>query len=718
VGSKRFLTTKVDRSVSGLVAQQQCVGPLHIPLCGYACYATSHLDVRGAGTAIGEQPIKGLIDPAAMARMSVAEGLTNLVFCGGLTNSGLPGEPLDHIKAEGNWMWAAKLDGEASAMWSACEAMRDVMLALKVSVDGGKDSLSMAAKVPSGEGLETVKAPGALTISLYCTTEDVNLCVTPDLKEPSSKLLLVPLGEPGKYPLGASALAQTLGMVGNADECPDCCGEQVAKLKAAFGVTQALIREGRIRAGQDISDGGLITAVLEMAFAGNKGVALDLATAFPEGSTLPVLFHESLGLVLEVAPGDVELIQAAYAAAAVSALLIGEVSPGSEVTVLGCDGSEALSCPMPELRDVWEDTSFRLEARQADLGCVAAERDGLQTRTGADWQVPFAGQIQRPVAMGGGPRVCILREEGTNGDREMAAAFHMAGCTAVDVTMADLIKGDITLESFRGIAFCGGFSYADVLDAGTGWAAAIQFNDTVSTQFSHFRARADTFSLGVCNGCQLMARLGWVQGWEPRAACPGTKVRFTTNKSGRFESRFSTVAIGKSAASAVLLKGMEGATLGIWVAHGEGHASFASSDPAATARESVAKGLVPITYVDDKGASTEAYPFNPNGAPQGIAALCSEDGRHLCIMPHPERCTLGWQLPWMPPNVRAELHNAQKPQGFVAGSQPWSPSSTALHSQALVAPWFKLFQNAAKWCSAQDEALAAPASESGCLRCC
>ncbi len=649
VGSKRFLTTKVDRAVTGLVARQQCAGPLQLTVADVAVIAHSCLDVTGGATAIGEQPIKGLLDPCAMARMTVAEALTNLVWARVSARR--------DIRCSGNWMWAAKLPGEGAALHDAAAAMRDLMLSLGVAVDGGKDSISMAALAPDGE---TVKAPGSLVVSAYVTCPDIRQTVTPDLELPGSgRLLYVDLGL-GRHRLGGSALAQVFGQVG--DQTPDVDDPDV--LGRAFDAVQSLIASGRITAGHDRSDGGLVTTLLEMAFAGNCGIDVDLHTEGGGADPIAVLFAEEPGLVMEVAPEDLDAVLGCFAGADVPCVAVGRTL--AEPTIrIRVAGTPVLEGDTRDLRDLWEATSFQLDRLQAEPGHVAAEEDGLYTRTTPPYELTFDPKPTAPAVLANIDRfpVAILREEGSNGDREMAAAFHLAGFEPWDVTMSDLLSGRITLDRFRGLAAVGGFSYADVLDSGKGWAGTIRFNSDLRRQFDAFYDRPDTFSLGICNGCQLFALLGWLP-W--RGLDDTDQPRFIHNASGRFESRFVTVAIQES--PAVMLHGMAGSRLGIWVQHGEGQAYF----PQTRVLDRVkAEDLAPVRFVDDSGAATETYPFNPNGSPDGIAGLCSPDGRHLAMMPHPERCFLTWQWPWMPLLWRRDL---------------------------AASPWLKLFQNAREWC--------------------
>ncbi|XP_061744511.1 phosphoribosylformylglycinamidine synthase isoform X1 [Nerophis ophidion] len=653
VASKRYLTNKVDRSVTGLIAQQQCVGPLHTPLADVAVVALSPFSLEGAATAIGEQPIKALVSPAAGARMAVGEALTNLVFARVTA--------LKDVKCSGNWMWAAKLPGEGACLWESCKAMCKVMGQLGVAIDGGKDSLSMAARV----GKETVKAPGALVISAYAVCPDISATVTPDLEDPDGKgvLLWVPIS-PGQHRLGGSALAQCYAQLG--DCSPDL--DQPQLLSACFNTTQTLIKDQLLSAGHDVSDGGLISCLAEMAFAGNRGIDVDLSSEGAQG-VMELLFSEELALVLETSQAHEESVCRRFRDAGVPCHRIGRTCGfGPEATVtLRVDGQEVLSQRLPCLRSWWEETSFRLERLQANELCVQQEEEGLAGRTQPSFKVTFDPSVV-PICKqlaAGRPRAAVVREEGSNGDREMSVSLHMAGFEVWDVTMQDLGSASVTLEPFKAVVFVGGFSYADVLGSAKGWAATVAYNATAKAEFRRFRQRADTLSLGVCNGCQLLALLGWVGEGQGGAA---PEVVLTHNKSGRFESRFVTVGI--QASPSVWLAGMEGSALGVWVAHGEGLMQFRSAQ---VLDDITSGGLAPIRYLDDQGQPTEEYPLNPNGSPRGIAGLSSKDGRHLAMMPHPERCTLGWQWPWAPRDFRGALKQAS--------------------------PWLRLFRNAAAWCS-------------------
>lgn len=644
VGSKRFLTNKVDRAVTGLIAQQQCCGPLQLTVADVAVVAQSHFGRTGIATAIGEQSIKMLVDPAAGARMAVGESLTNLVFA--------RIEDLAQVKCSANWMWAPKLAGEGAAIYDAARAMRDAMIAVGVAVDGGKDSLSMATMV----GSETVKSPRELVISLYAAMPDITCKVTPDLKQPgNSALLLVDLGG-GRCRLGGSALAQVYRQLGN--ESPDM--QEPAKVKAAFLAMQRLLADKLILAGHDRSDGGLVTALLEMAFAGNCGLEVELSG---RGTPIEQLFAEELGLVLECAPGNVEAVKAVLAGAGVAVAEIGATRSEPNIRI-SVNGDEVLNESMTLLRGWWEETSYQLERLQMNPACAEAEKTNTHARKGPAYLLPFAPEPTPAarLAVPDKPKVAILRDEGSNSDREMTSAFYSAGFEPWDICMNDLLAGKVDLSGFRGLAAVGGFSYADVPESAKGWAATIRFNERLNTMFRQFYTRPDTFTLGICNGCQLFGLLGWV----PRLGIPAEQQpRFVRNISGRFESRWTTVKITDS--PAMMLKGMAGTVFGIPVDHGEGRLFFPDESLRA---QVLADGLVPMFYVDDNGEATEQYPFNPNGSPLGIAGLCSADGRHLALMPHPERAFLAWQAHYLPQEL----------------------------GHLTVSPWMKMFQNAYDWC--------------------
>ncbi|KAJ8732017.1 hypothetical protein PYW08_014747 [Mythimna loreyi] len=658
VASKRYLTNKVDRCVTGLIAQQQCVGPLHTPLADCAIIALSYYDLVGSATSIGTQNIKGLLDPAAGARMSLGEALTNLVFAGI--------SELEDVKCSGNWMWAGKTGVEGGSLVRACRAVCDAMASLGVAVDGGKDSLSMCAQVAG----EKVKSPGTLVVSTYAPCPDITVKIEPALLEEGSALVYVPVC-PGKYRLGGSALAQCYKQLG--DNPPDLDDPTV--LKALFKVTQKLLKEGKLLSGHDVSEGGFITTALEMGIGGIRGMNLDINVE-PERknvSEIQVLFNEELGIILEVSRSNVSYVLTEYKKNGVNAKQIGTTGKygmNSEVTVT-VNSKKVLDTKLIDVFRMWEETSYQLECLQANTDCVRQEWQGLENRKGVKYNVTF--DPSAAVVKTKSIKVAVLREEGTNGDREMIASLMMANFDVFDVTMSDLQNKKITLDAFQGLVFPGGFSYADTLGSAKGWAAGILFSDSLSSQFTHFKNRNDTFSLGVCNGCQLMALLGWIDPETTAKSASKTQVFLDHNASERFECRWSAVKITEEK-SDVWFRGMGGSVLGVWVAHGEGRFTVAEPRLLQQLRDN---GQVAMQYVDDDGAPTEVYPMNPNGSPVGIAGVRSVDGRHVAMMPHPERCVLRWQCASPPPRGTAS-----------------SPSQAS--------PWTRLFQNAYTWASHQN----------------
>ena len=595
-----------------------------------------------------------------MARMSVAEALTNIVWA--------KISALEDIKCSGNWMWAPKLPGEGADLYDAAIAMRDIMIELGIAIDGGKDSLSMATKVTNADSrTETVKSPGTLVISAYATCPDITKVITPDIKRPGeSRLMFVDLGN-GKDRMGGSALAHCYNQVGN--ESPDIDDPKL--LKKCFNFVQDLISRDLILSGHDRSDGGLITTLLEMAFAGNCGIEINIEGqgARGKGQEIPLLFSEEAGLVIEYLPANEKRITDALKTVNIPYQTIGKTTLEKRIKfsllTINYSPFTVLDEDMRVLRGIWEETSYQLDRLQRNPECVDEEKRNIYDSTGLSFNLSFSPEPtpEHLLIKENKPKIAIIREEGSNGDREMTSAFFQAGFETWDVTMTDLLEGNVNLEEFRGVVFVGGFSYADVLDSAKGWAGVIRFNKKIWQQFQSFYNRPDTFSLGVCNGCQLMALLGWVP-WQ--GIPDNIQPRFIHNRSGRFESRFVSLRILES--PSVMLHGMENSVLGVWVAHGEGLVYFPDN---AMQQKVLDEKLAPARYADDKGNITEKYPFNPNGSPEGIAALCSPDGRHLAIMPHPERAFLKWQWGWMPEEWRKDLK---------------------------ASPWIKMFQNAREWC--------------------
>ncbi|MFC1921431.1 phosphoribosylformylglycinamidine synthase [Chloroflexota bacterium] len=657
VGSKGYLVRKVDRSVTGLIAQQQCCGPLQLPVSDVAVVAQSHFGLTGGAISIGEQPVKMLIDEKAGVRMAVGEMLTNMVSA--------RISDLTHIKCSVNWMWAAKLPGEGARIYDAAVAMAELMKELGIAADGGKDSISMAARV----GDENVKAPGEVVISGYATMPDITKKVTPDIKRPGeSKLVFIDIAD-GNCRLGGSALAQAFSQIGA--ESPDV--DNTRLLIKAFNAVQRMIDEGLVLACHDRSDGGLITTLAEMAMSGNCGMSIQLPD---EVGTIPCMFSEELGLVLEYLPASEKAVLDILEGQSIPFAVLGSTEKEKQV-VIRHRGKVRLDVITSELIAWWEASSDRLEEEQMNV-ITAREQAASHNHGGIRYNLTFEPEkvVPEKLLAADKPKVAIIREEGSNGDREMTSAFYWAGFEPWDVTMTDLLEERITLSQFRGVVFVGGFSYADVLDPAKGWAACIRFNTKLREMFDTFFNRQDTFSLGICNGCQLMAFLGIIP-WQgiPEEEQP----RFIQNTSERFESHWGMVKISES--PAMMLKGMEGATLGIWSAHGGGRLYCPNPEILKDAKQ---RKLTPVAYVDDKGKPTEKYRHNPNGSPDGIASFCSADGRHLAMMPHPERAFLLWQWPWVPEEMKS-------------GKWNYEVGDFSLYSS----PWLKMFQNAREWCDRQ-----------------
>ena len=563
--------------------------------------------------AIGERTPLAAIDAAASARMAVAEVITNM--------AGTAIDKLGDIKLSANWMAAAGEGQEDQKLYDAVHAVgMEFCPALGMTIPVGKDSMSMKTKWREGDVAKAVVSPLSLIASGFAPVSDVRRTLTPQLREGDAELILIDLGE-GKNRLGGSCLAQVYGQVG--DETPDAPGAGV--LKAFFDAMQELNREGKLLAYHDRSDGGLFVTLVEMAFAGRIGLEIML----PAGG-LGELFSEELGAVVQVAKKDVANVLARLHDVHVAARVVGRGVVGNEVVIRS--GSEIVyRNTRTSLQKIWAETSSHIQSLRDNPECAIqeysllddAERPGLSVSTPFD----LAERVSAPFVHTARPRVAILREQGVNGQVEMAAAFDRAGFAATDVTMSDLLAGRVDLAEFRGLAACGGFSYGDVLGAGSGWAKTILFNDRLKDMFTQYFARSDSFALGVCNGCQMMAQL--------HAIIPGAAdwPHFGRNVSARFEARLCMVEIQES--PSLFFEGMVGARIPIAVAHGEGHVSGVAAD-----------ALVGLRYIDTYGKVTEQYPLNPSGSVHGIAGLSSADGRALIMMPHPERMFLGVQHTW------------------------------------------------------------------------
>lgn len=537
---------------------------------------------------------------------------------------------------------------------------------------------------------EIIKSPGTLVISTYAPCPDVTCKITPDLKSPAlgKKGELVWINIENRFRLGGSALAQCFSQQGN--DTPDL--ENAEGLKAAFNVTQSLLVKGKLLAGHDISDGGLIVTLLEMAFAGLCGLSVDITTVLRqldskcfETNNLPrnaasfaVLFAEETGWVLEVASEHLPSVQSAFQKAKVSCFHIGQsTGTGLHSNVRISHGNHILvDNDTLTLFKKWERISFEIEKIQANESCAVEEFSTYEKRTGPQYKFPLKpDSIQQLLLTPNNKNitVAVIREEGTNGDREMIASLITANFTVHDVVMNDLIENRVTLDRYRGVIFPGGFSYADTLGSAKGWAASIMYHDQLRRQFLHFKNRKDTFSLGVCNGCQLMSLLGWIGVAQPsnddenKGIVTVPDIALMENKSERFECRWSSLKIEKS--PSILLRGMESSVLGCWIAHHEGQFKFRNRD---ILQHLVKANCAAIRYVDDNDKPTEIYPMNPNGSELGIAGICSLDGRHMAMMPHPERCTQMWQWPYVSPQFECK--------------------------QSKRSPWQVMFDNAYLWC--------------------
>jgi phosphoribosylformylglycinamidine synthase len=625
VASKSFLITIGDRSITGLVAREQMVGPWQVPVADCAVTATGFNTYTGEAMAMGERTPLALIDAAASARMAVGESLTNVAAA--------PIAAIGDIKLSANWMAAAGYGKEDENLFDAVQAVgMEICPALGIAIPVGKDSLSMRTVWEDKGNKKAVTAPLSLIITAFAPVTDVRKTLTPQLRtdKGDTVLLLVDLGA-GRNRLGGSALAQVYGQIGN--ESPDV--DDVERLKSFFNTVQTLNANDRLLAYHDRSDGGLFAAVTEMAFAGRTGVSLDIA-----GDVLPVLFNEELGAVVQVTAADAAFVLESFAAAGVPAQKIGALNATDSVQVRH-QGAVVFEASRTELQRTWSETSYRLQSLRDNADCAQQEFDRLLDAGDAGLSVALSYDVNENIAApyistGVRPKVAVLREQGVNGQIEMAAAFDRAGFDAVDVHMSDIISGRISLQAFKGLVACGGFSYGDVLGAGGGWARSALYNVRARDEFAAYFARLDTFTLGVCNGCQMMSQL--------KDLIPGAEhwPRFMRNTSEQFEAR--TVMVEVKESPSVLLAGMAGSRMPIAVAHGEGRVSDSAERVAALA----GSGLVALGYVDHQGRPTETYPLNPNGSHAGITGVTSRDGRATIMMPHPERVFRAVQHSWRP----------------------------------------------------------------------
>jgi phosphoribosylformylglycinamidine synthase len=647
VADKSFLIHIGDRSVGGLTARDQMVGPWQIPVADVAVTASGFHGFTGEAMAMGERSPLALIDAPASGRMAVGEALTNLAAAsvGAIGN----------VKLSANWMAAAGVDGEDARLFDTVKAVGlELCPALDIAIPVGKDSLSMKTVWNDGERSQSVTAPVSLIVSAFAPVIDITRTLTPRLRLDlgRTRLLLIDLGR-GRNRLGGSALAQVYGQLG--DSCPDM--DDPGLFKSFFNAIQGLVGDGLLLAYHDRSDGGLWAAVCEMAFASRCGVEIALDEL--GGDDLAALFNEELGALLQVADDRLGQVLDRLEAAGLAGCtrLIGAPRADRQV-VVARDDRVLLSSGRAELQKIWSETSYRLQALRDNPDCAKAEFHAIDDEQDPGLQSVLTFDVKEDIAAPfighARPRIAILREQGVNGQVEMAAAFERAGFSCIDVHMSDLQEGRASLADFVGLAACGGFSYGDVLGAGGGWAKSILFGERLRDEFDAFFQRPETFGLGVCNGCQMMAHL--------HGMIPGAQhwPHFARNTSEQFEARVVMVEVEKS--PSIFFSGMEGSRMPVVVAHGEGRAEF-RGDP----RTILQSGLVALRYVDHYGEPTETFPRNPNGSPLGITGLTSSDGRFTILMPHPERC-------------------------FRTVQNSWHPGTWGEYG-----PWMRMFRNARVW---------------------
>lgn len=654
VASKQFLITIGDRSVSGLVARDQMVGPWQVPVADCAVTTTTSFNETGEAMAMGERTPLALINPAASGRMAVAESITNIAAASI--------RQLSDIKLSANWMSAANHPGENQALYDTVYAVgMELCPQLGIAIPVGKDSMSMRTVWQDEQGQEkAITSPLSLVVTAFAPVTAARQTLTPQLRtdQGETDLLLIDLGR-GQNRLGGSALAQVYNQLGNT--APDL--DDAEDLKAFFAVIQGLNSENKLLAYHDRSDGGLFATLAEMAFAGHTGLDIKLELLAENASeALAALFSEELGAVVQIRQQDTEYVLMQLAAAGLGdcAQVIGRPA-SDDLLSFSLDGDLLLQASRVEYQRRWAETSYRIQALRDNADCALEEFDNLLDASDPgispklsfdlkeDLAAPYLNLQQRP-------KVVILREQGVNSHMETAAAFYRAGFDPVDVHMSDLLAGAVNLADFRGLAACGGFSYGDVLGAGGGWAKSILFHPRVRDAFAAFFEREDTFSLGICNGCQMLSQL--------KDLIPGADhwPRFVRNQSEQFEARVATVEVQKS--TSILLAGMEGSRLPIAVSHGEGRAEFRDASHLQQVEQN---SSIALRFVNNYGEVTQRYPFNPNGSPAGITGLTSLDGRATIMMPHPER-------------VARTINNSWHPDHW--GEQ---------------GPWQRLFANARRW---------------------
>ncbi|SPX81658.1 phosphoribosylformylglycinamidine synthase [Moraxella ovis] len=633
VASKSFLISIGDRSITGMVTQDQYVGRYQVPVADCAVTMSGLMADTGEAMAMGERTPVALINPKASARLAVGEALTNIASA--------RIAKVSDVTLSANWMAACGDEKEDAALFDAVHAIGEELCpALGITIPVGKDSLSMKANWQDNDADKTVSSPMSLIITAFAPVQNVAKTITPELVNADAKLLRLDLSR-GKLRLGGSIFAQTLSQLGN--DCPDV--DDATDLANLFGFIQAANEAGLIRAYHDIGDGGLVVTAAEMQFASRLKVNLNLT----DDNLLGQLFAEELGAVIQVLPADVDALQALAKEHGVDGLLtaVGETfttpagGAGQDVLTIATD-RQNLSFTRAELQKEWTKVSHAIASMRDNPECADQEfaliddvnHHGLIAH--ANYELDLAVEAPYVNSRTTQPKVAILREQGVNGHLEMGAGFVRAGFDAVDVHMSDLMSGRINLRDFEGLVACGGFSYGDVLGAGSGWANSVLFHDELRMQFARFFHRPETFALGVCNGCQMMSQL--------KELMVGAEhfPRFTFNKSARFEARSVNVRVERT--KSVLLKGMQDSILPIAVAHGEGYAQMSEQ----SLNELTRHGQIALCYVDSQGNPTEHYPLNPNGSPEGITGVCSTDGRVTLMMPHPERTLRAVNHSWKP----------------------------------------------------------------------
>ena len=620
VASKDWLTNKVDRCVTGRVAQQQCVGELQLPLSNCGVMALDYTGQKGIATSIGHAPVSALIDPKKGSNTAIAEALTNIVWA--------PLEKgLESVSLSANWMWPCNNPGEDARLYAAVEECSAFAIDLGINIPTGKDSLSMKQKYPDGD----VLAPGTVIISAAGQCKDVTNIITPVATAHGGDLYYIDFAQ-DEFHLGGSSFAQSLDKIGN--QTPAV--QDAAYFKTAFNTLQQLIVEGQITAGHDIGSGGLITTLLEMCFP-STAVGMELNfSVLAEKDLVRILFSEKVGVVVQ-SPAD---LSSAFAAVGVNAVKIGTTNERSDLSI------GALQLSIPSMRKVWMSTSSKLEAKQTTERLAAVRADNvIQQPLQFNFPQNFDGK--KPEKKKQSIKAAVLREKGSNSEREMAYMMDLSGFEVRDVHMTDLIEGRETLEDIQLLVAVGGFSNSDVLGSAKGWAGAIKYNEKANKAITNFFNRPNTLSLGVCNGCQLFVELGLL---TPNA---DELPKMLHNDSGKFECHFTAVTI--QASKSIMLQGLEGSTLGIWAAHGEGKFSFPKSE---------SNYQIPAKYLYSD------YPSNPNGSDFNAAMLASEDGRHLVMMPHLERSTFPWNWGHYPSDRKDD-----------------------------VSPWTMVFENAFNWLS-------------------